>query len=224
MSIFSRLTDIINANLNALLEKAEDPVKIIRLMIQEMEDTLVELRSEAARTIAQRKERNRHLQWLEEEVTEWNRRAELAISKEREDLARAALTEKHALQQRQEATRKELAQLDEALERMAEDIRLLENKLADARKRQSLLSMREKTAQARLKARSQLHNGKLDEVLQRFEAAERKIDRTEAESEAQTLGSKPELAREFDALEQADRVQSELEELKQRMQEQQDHE
>ncbi len=217
MSMFSRLTDIINANLNALLEKAEDPVKIIRLLIQEMEDTLVELRSEAARAIAERKERNRHLQWLEQEMHQWDRRAELALSKEREELARAALAEKHALKRRHEATRLQLDQLDQNLERMAEDIRLLEEKLCDARNRQSLLSMREKTARARLKARSQLHNGRLQEVMQRFEAAERRLDRAEAEDEASTLGSRPELARAFDELEQQDQIQAELERLRKRV-------
>lgn len=214
MSIFSRLSDIINANINSLLEKAEEPEKIIRLMIQEMEDTLVEIRSAAAKCIADRKEHTRHIEHLEREQAEWARRAELAVRREREDLARAALSEKQAITDRIEQLQDEKQALDAQLEKFNEDISKLQSKLNDAKKRQRSLVIRHKTAHSQLAARKHIHDDRIDEMLFRFENAERKIDRVESEGEAMDMGRRKTLAEEIEGLEDDDRIESELEELK----------
>jgi phage shock protein A len=214
MSIFSRLSDIINANINSLLEKAEEPEKIIRLMIQEMEDTLVEIRSAAAKCIADRKEHTRHIEHLEREQAEWARRAELAVRRDREDLARAALSEKQAMTDRIEQLQDEKQALDAQLEKFNEDISKLQSKLNDAKKRQRSLVIRHKTAHSQLAARKHIHDDRIDEMLFRFENAERKIDRVESEGEAMDMGRRKTLAEEIEGLEGDDRIESELEALK----------
>ena len=217
MSIFSRLSDIINANINALLEKAEDPEKIIRLMIQEMEDTLVEIRSAAARCIADRKEHRRRIEYLEGEQAEWARRAELALRRERDDLARAALAEKQAIGDHIERLREEDAALEAQQEKFNEDIGQLQAKLKDAKVRQRSLVIRHKTATSQLAARKHIHDERVDEMLYRFESAERRIDRIESESEAFSMGRGRTLADEIAGLEDDDRVEAELSELKKKM-------
>ena len=214
MSIFSRLSDIINANINTLLEKAEDPEKIIRLMIQEMEDTLVEIRSAAAKCIADRKEHGRHISFLEREQSEWARRAELAVRRDREDLARAALAEKQAISDRIEHLHEEVKLLDQQLEKFNGDITKLQGKLTDAKKRQRSIVLRHQTATTQLAARKHIHDDRIDEMLYRFENAERKIDRVESESEALDMGRRRSLADQIAGLEQDDRVEAALQELK----------
>ena len=214
MSIFSRFTDIINANINSLLEKAEDPEKIIRLMIQEMEDTLVEIRSSAAKCIADRKEQNRYLEFLEREQQGWANRAELAIRQDREDLARAALAEKQALADEMERTRHETKMLDEQLEKFNSDITQLQSKLNDAKTRQRSIVIRHKTATSQLAARKHIHDDKIDEMLFRFENAERRIDRVEAQGESLDMGRRKGLAEEIAGLEDDKRVEKELQDLK----------
>ena len=214
MSIFSRLSDIINANLNALLEKAEEPEKIIRLMIQEMEDTLVEIRSAAAKCIADKKELHRRIDFLEREQGEWARRAELAVRRDREDLARAALSEKQALSDEIEALRNDLGLLDKQLEKFNEDIGKLQSKLTDAKNRQRSIVLRHKTATTQLAARKHIHDDSIDEMLFRFENAERKIDRIESEGEALDMGRRRNLAEEIAGLEDDDRIEAALKDLK----------
>lgn len=214
MSIFSRLSDIINANLNALLEKAEDPEKIIRLMIQEMEDTLVEIRSAAAKCIADKKELNRRIAFLERERDAWAERAELAVRRDREDLARAALAEKQALGDEIDALREDLQLLDGQLEKFNGDIGKLQSKLTDAKNRQRSIVLRHKTATTQLAARKHIHDDSIDEMLFRFENAERKIDRIESEGEALDMGRRRNLADEIAGLEDDDRVEAELKDLK----------
>ena len=215
MGIFSRLSDIINANLNSLLEKAEDPEKIIRLMVQEMEDTLVELRSQAAKCIADKKERSRFLQRLEKEQLDWERKAELALDKGREDLAKAALLEKSALNSKVEGVEHELQHLDEQLERFNEDIGRLQVKLNDAKARQRTLVMRHKHAGTQLRAKQQVHSDKIDDILFKFESAERRIEDLEARSESLDLGRRhTNVADELADLENEDKVKDELERLK----------
>lgn len=214
MSIFSRLSDIINANLNALLEKAEDPEKIIRLMIQEMEDTLVEIRSAAAKCIADKKELNRRIAFLEREKDAWAERAELAVRRDREDLARAALAEKQALGDEIDALQHDLKLLDDQLEQFNGDIGKLQSKLTDAKNRQRSIVLRHKTATTQLAARKHIHDDSIDEMLFRFENAERKIDRIESEGEALDMGRRRNLADEIAGLEDDDRVEAELKDLK----------
>jgi len=214
MGIFSRFSDIVNANINAVLEKAEDPEKIIRLMIQEMEDTLVEIRSAAAKCIADRKELGRHIEHLDREQGEWASRAELAIRRERDDLARAALAEKQAIGDRVEKMKLEMASLDGQLEKFNADITQLQSKLDDAKTRQRSIVIRHKTASSQLSARKHIHDDRIDEMLFRFESAERRIDRVESEAEAINMGRGRTLASEIEELEQDDRVEAELADLK----------
>jgi len=214
MSIFSRFTDIINANINSLLEKAEDPEKIIRLMIQEMEDTLVEIRSAAAKCIADRKEQRRYAEFLEREQQGWVKRAELAVRQNREDLARAALAEKQALADEAEKVEHETKMLDEQLEKFNSDISQLQTKLSDAKTRQRSIVIRHKTATSQLAARKHIHDDKIDEMLFRFENAERRIDQVEAQNESMSMGRSKSLAEEIEGLEDDDRVESALAELK----------
>ncbi len=219
MSIFSRLTDIINANINSLLEKAEDPEKIIRLMVQEMEDTLVEIRSAAAKCIADRKEQRRYADFLEREQQEWGKRAELAVRQGREDLARAALAEKQALADESDKTEHETKLLDQQLEKFNSDITQLQGKLSDAKARQRSIVIRHKTASSQLAARKHIHDDKIDEMLFRFETAERRIDRAEAEGEALDMGRRKGLADEIAGLEDDERVEDALEALKSKVNE-----
>ncbi|MEJ8568885.1 phage shock protein PspA [Elongatibacter sediminis] len=217
MGIFSRFSDIVNANINAVLEKAEDPEKIIRLMIQEMEDTLVEIRSAAARCIADSKENRRHVEYLEREIGEWENRAELALRRDREDLARAALAEKQAIDDQVRQLREEAGHLDAQLEKFNTDITQLQSKLNDAKARQRSIVIRHKTATSQLAARKHIHSDRIDEMLFRFENAERRIDRVESEAEAESMGHNRTLADEIAGLEDEDRVREELEKLKTRM-------
>ena len=214
MGIFSRFSDIVNANINAVLEKAEDPEKIIRLMIQEMEDTLVEIRSAAAKCIADRKELGRHIEHLEREGGEWSRRAELAVRRDREDLARAALVEKQAIEDQVKRMKSEYENLDGQLEKFNADITQLQGKLTDAKTRQRSIVIRHKTASSQLSARKHIHSDRLDEMLFRFENAERRIDRMESEAEAISMGHGRTLADEIAGLEDDDRIEAELANLK----------
>jgi len=218
MSIFSRFTDIINANINSLLEKAEDPEKIIRLMIQEMEDTLVEIRSAAAKCIADRKEQRRYADYLDREQQGWAKRAELAVRQGREDLARAALAEKQSLADEVEQTRKDTKLLDEQLEKFNSDITQLQSKLTDAKTRQRSIVIRHKTANSQLAARKHIHDDKIDEMLFKFENAEQRIDRVEAQGESLSMGRRKGLAEEIAGLEDDDRVEDELAALKAKIQ------
>jgi len=217
MGIFSRLSDIINSNLNSLLDKAEDPEKLIRLIIQEMEDTLVELRSTAARTIADKKEIERRAAALDRDAADWQAKAELAISKGRDDLAKGALREKARAADRQEALRGEVEHIDVAIKKYGEDIGLLQAKLDDARKRQKSLLVRRSAAASQIKVRVQLSSGRVDEAMNKFEHFERRLDEDEATVESFDLGRKRTLAEEISELEKDDEVEKELAELKQRM-------
>jgi phage shock protein A len=217
MGIFSRFTDIVNSNINSLLEKAEDPEKLVRLIIQEMEDTLVEVRSAAARAIADRKQIDRRLAEAERETADWTRKAELAVRKGRDDLARAALAEKARGEQRVTNLKEQYGHVDEGLARLNDDMARLQEKLADAKSRQKALLMRHRTASHRLEIRRQIHENKIDDALVRFEHFERKMEDIEGRVESYDLGQRQDLGREFDNLEADESVEAELAALKRRV-------
>ena len=217
MGIFTRFSDIVNSNINAILDKAEDPEKIVRLMIQEMEDTLVEVRSAAARSIADKKDLNRKIEALEDERRDWDDKAELAMRKGREDLAKAALVEKSRVVAAVEVLKEDYVAVDDGLTKLNEDIARLEAKLEDAKARQKALLARHKTANSRLAARKKIHDYKIDDAMLRFEAYTRRIDDVEGRVEAYDLGLPKDLNHEFASLEAEESVKQELDALKKRV-------
>ncbi len=217
MGIFSRLADIVNSNINAILDRAEDPEKIIRLIIQEMEDTLVEVRSSAVRTIAEKKEVERRLAGARREQEEWQRRAELAVTKDREDLAKGALLAKARVAEAVAALDGQRRQIEESLGKQNEDIAKLQAKLADAKAREQVIATRQKTAANRIKLRTRLHDERITDAFARFEQVERALDEMEGKVEVFDLGRKPTLAETFAGLEAEDGVDEELKALKERL-------
>jgi phage shock protein A len=217
MGIFSRLSDIVNSNINALLDKAEDPEKIIRLIIQEMEDTLVEVRSDAVRIIADRKEAERQVARLTAERDDWQAKAELAMAKGREDLARAALVAKTRVAESIAAEEKHLADIVEGLDRQAEDIARLQVKLDDARKREASMISRHKTATSRLQARRATYDDRLVGALGRMEAMERSLDQLEGKVEVFDHGRVPTVADELTSLRTDHAVEEELARIREKL-------
>ena len=215
MGIFSRLTDIVNSNITALLDKAEDPAKMIRLIVQEMEDTLVEVRSDAARLIADRKEIKRRLGRLAEAQGEWQKRAELALTKDREDLARAALVEKAKIAELVATMEADDADLKERMGHLDEDIVRLQAKLVEAKAKHAALMARAQSANARLAIREQLYYGRVDNAVARFDYMEKKLDEIDGRVEAFDLGRGAKtLADEIADLEAQTRIEDELAQLK----------
>jgi phage shock protein A len=219
MGIFSRFTDIVNSNINSILDKAEDPEKMVRLIIQEMEDTLVEVRSASAKTLASKKEISLQISKMQNEAKDWNSKAELAISKDREDLARAALQEKKKCDQHVSTLSSEFKVIDEQITKLQSEVGQLQDKLADAKTRQKTILLRQKTASSRLEVKKSLDNGKVDAAMGRFEQYERKIDDLESQVDAYDMGKKT-LADEFAELESDDEINDELAALKKKMQSQ----
>ena len=213
MGIFSRFSDIVNSNINSLLDKAEDPEKMVRLIIQEMEDTLVEVRSASAKTLANKKDLSRQIERLEQEAADWGAKAELAISKDREDLARAALLEKQKCQEQNESLKHELTLLDEQIGKLQAEVEQLQEKLADAKSRQKAIIMRQKTVSSRLQVKQRLDSSKVDDAMDRFERYEQKIDSLESQVDAYDLGKKS-LSDEFAELESENKIDDQLAALK----------
>jgi phage shock protein A len=216
MSIFSRMSDIINSNINSLLDKAEDPEKMVRLIIQEMEETLVEVRSTSARAIADKKELQRRHEWLIEEVTEWERKAEVAVSRGRDDLAKGALVERNKAQGAADAIAEERGIIDGTLAKLGDDVAMLQAKIKDAKARQNAIVLRGQAAQTRLGVKRQLSDHSIDDALLRFEQYERKMDDLEGEIESYDLGQKT-LADEIEDLEHDDELDSQLAAFKARV-------
>lgn len=217
MGIFSRTRDIIAANFTDMLDKADDPAKMIRMIILEMEETLVEVRASAARTIADQKEMHRHTVKLDKLQADWAEKAQLALSKDREDLARAALVEKKKAADMADQLKAEIAVLDDALRAYEQDIAKLQNRLREARSRQTAIAARLESAENRVKLRSLMTNERVDEALTRFDQLERRVDYAEGRAEALSIADgtgKPSLADEIAALESADKIDDELEEMK----------
>ena len=214
MGIFSRFADIINSNISSLLDKAEDPEKMVRLIIQEMEDTLVEVRSTNAKVLAEKKELLRRIARSEEQVQDWQDKAELALSKDREDLAKAALMEKQKYSDVVKTQSDELLVVEEQINRLKEEVVQLQEKLADAKARQKTIIMRTQTASSRLNVKKQLDSSKVDDAMLKFEQYERRVEGLEAQVESYEMGKKSTLADEFAALEAEENVNNELEALK----------
>jgi phage shock protein A len=217
MGIFSRTRDIIAANFNELLDQADDPAKMIRMIILEMEETLVEVRASAARTIADQKEMHRHTVKLDKLQADWGEKAQLALSKDREDLARAALVEKKRAADMADQLKQEIAVLDDALRAYEQDIAKLQNRLREARSRQTQIAARLESAENRVKLRTLMTNERVDDALSRFDQLERRVDYAEGRADALSIADgtgKPSLSDEIAALEGADKIDAELEEMK----------
>ena len=217
MSIFSRLTDIIQSNINALLDRAEEPEKLIRLIIQEMEDTLVEVRSSTVKIIAEKKEIERRIGELTRTRDEWERKAEIALTRDREDLAKDALLLRSKAAEEADALTHQLSQVEEALSKANEDIARLQAKLTDAKTREQALVARTKTAANRVKVRERLNDDRINDALSRFEQVERNLDELEGRVEVQDMGRKRSVAEEIADLEATHKVEEDLAALKARI-------
>lgn len=217
MGVFSRLSDIINSNLNAMLDKAEDPEKIVRLIIQEMEDTLVEVRSRAARAIADKKEVVRRKDEFKARVNEWESKAELAIAKGRDDLAKGAIAAKRKAQEMGGLFDKELQAIEKSILKANDDLEKLQAKLKEAKAKQRSLEIRRGAAADSVRINRQVYDGRIDEAMARYERYERRIDELEAEAESYVMGRPKSLEEEFRELEAEDDVNAEFEALKKRV-------
>ena len=214
--IFSRFADIVNSNINAILDKAEDPEKMVRLIIQEMEDTLVEVRSTSAKTLAEKKELVRRVDTLKAQVNDWQDKAELALSKDRDDLARSTLLEKQKSADAVAAVESELDHVESHIEKLQQEVTTLQEKLADAKARQKAIILRQRSAESRLEVKKALDSSKVEDALNRFERYETKIDVLESQIESYDLG-KQTLADEIADLQKNEKIDDELAELKKKL-------
>ena len=214
MGIFSRTRDIVAANFTDLLDKAEDPAKMIRMIILEMEETLVEVRATAARTIADQKEMRRHIAKLGSLESSWEEKAELALSKGREDLAKAALVEKQKATDMVERMRSEIEVLDDALKASEADIAKLQSKLRDARARQSAIATRMESAHQSIRVREAYAGERVQDAFSRFEVLEKRADLAEGRAEAIAMGAPKTLEEEIAELQSSEKVEAALEALK----------
>lgn len=217
MGIFSRLSDIVNSNLASMLDKAEDPERIARLIVQEMEDTLIEVRQAAARAIADKKAIEREILTLERERDEWSSKAELALAKGRDDLARGALAAKHKAESAREKRAAHLASIDESITKTQGDLEKLESKMSEAKARHRSLILKKDSAEGRIKLREAMYGDKADEAIFRSEQLERRIDELEALADSYDLRDGKRMRAAFDEMESAETVEKELAELKKRL-------
>jgi phage shock protein A len=214
MGIFSRTRDIFAANMAELLDRAEDPAKMIRMIILEMEETLVEVRASAARSIADGKEMRRALKRLEELQSSWTEKAELALSKDREDLAKAALIERQKAADMAAGLNDEIALINETLRAYEADIAKLQGKLREARARQNAIATRIESAVTRAKAREILNGGRTEDAFSRFEVLERRADFAEGRADALGMTGPKSLEEEIAELKSSEKVDAELEAMK----------
>ncbi len=215
MGIFSRTRDIVAANFSDMLDKAEDPAKMIRMIIMEMEETLIEVRASAARTIADQKELRRHIAKLDTLQDSWKEKAELALSKDREDLAKAALVEKQKAADMSEQLSAEIGVLDDALRSNEDDIAKLQAKLREARTRQNSVVTRLESANQRIRLREAYSGHKVDDAFARFDMLERRVDLAEGRADALAMGAAPKsLEEEIAELQSSDKVDAELAAMK----------
>jgi phage shock protein A len=209
--VFSRARDIFAANMTELLDRAEDPARMIRMIILEMEETLVDIRATAARSIADIKEMSRAVSRLDELQTDWTGKAELALSKDREDLAKAALVERQKAAEMADGIRDELSQMEQVLRGYEVDIAKLQGKLREARARQNAIAARFESAVTRAKAREIMHGSRTADAFAKFELLERRADFAEGRCEALGITS---LEDEIDQLKSGEKIDSELKAMK----------
>lgn len=214
MGIFTRFRDIVNSNINSMLDQAEDPEKLIRLMIQEMEDTLIEMKASCAGAIAARKKSGRAFDSARSRVADWSAKAELAVSKGREDLAREALLEKRRYADTLVALETEAQQLDDVVGQYQGDILQLEDKLTKAREKQRSLVQRHIHAQKKTVAQQQIRKAGSGDAVLRFEQFENRIERLEAEADLVNIGRRPSLEEQFTKLVTDEEIEKELAALK----------
>lgn len=213
MGIFSRIGEIVNANINAMLDKAEDPAKMVQLMIHEMEDTLMEIKSSAAEVIADQKRLHRAIARENKRVEEWDSKAALALQKEREDLARLALEQKLASQEKVTHLDERLKEVDVLVAQYKEDIARLNEKLQSAKQRQRAMEESQKRAEARKNVEEKIYQVNTSSAFSRFEDYEARLSRMEADAEVLSIGNQN-LERQFAELEKEGMVTEELEKLK----------
>lgn len=218
MGIFTRFRDIVSSNINAMLEKAEDPEKLIKLMIQEMEDTLVEIKASCAGAMAGQKRVKRSLEESRKRITNWQAKAELALEKGREDLAREALVEKRTHQQEVENLERELSQFEELIEKYQKDIQQLEEKLANTRNKHRILVQRHIHARKAGTAQRKIRSVETSDAFARFEHFENRIERMEADAELVNQHRRPTLDQKFRGLETDAEIEKELASLKEKRQ------
>jgi phage shock protein A len=214
MGIFSRTRDIFAANMTELLDRSEDPAKMIRMIILEMEETLVEVRASAARCIADGKEMRRALNRLDELQSSWTEKAELALSKEREDLAKAALLERQKATDMAEGLQSEIKVIDETLKGYEGDIAKLQGKLREARARQNAITARFESAVTRARAREIMNGNRTEDAFSRFELLERRADFAEGRADALGMTGPKSLEEEIAELKASESVDAELEAMK----------
>ena len=214
MGIFTRFRDIISSNINSMLDKAEDPEKLIRLMIREMEDTLVEIKTACAGVMAGGKKIKRQLEGLGARTRYWEEKAELAVNKGRDDLAREALVEKRKFNRRIETLENDLAEHDLLIEQYQDDIRQLEEKLKSARDKQRMLVQRHIHAQKKMQAQEEMRRIDSSETVMKFDEIENRIERMEAEADLVNYGKKTSLEEELERLSVDEEIENELRALK----------
>ena len=214
MGIFSRTRDIVAANMTELLDRAEDPARMIRMIILEMEETLVEVRAQAARSIADGKEMRRAISRLDELQSSWTEKAELALSKDREDLARAALGERQKAADMATGLREEISVIEQTLKGYEADIAKLQGKLREARARQNAIASRIESAVTRAKTSEMLNGNRTEDAFSRFEVLERRADFAEGRADALGMTGPKSLDEEIAELRASDSVDAELEAMK----------
>lgn len=208
MGVFSRFKDIVNANINAILDKAEDPEKMLKLMMQEMEDTLIELKSSCAAKMAQAVRLNNKLKENEALINRWKQRAELAVNKGHDDLAREALIEKKNAMASYDRQKAEVSSLEEIIEHSKTEIHQLEDKLNQSQAKLKLLQQKAQQAEEERRKQTSFYY----DAESRFDSLAQKIDRLNAENE---LNRKPEnLDNKFAQMEASEEIEKELNELK----------
>ena len=222
MGIFTRFRDIISSNINAILDKAEDPEKLIKLMIREMEDTLVEIKAACAGAMASSKKVQRQLDTLHDRIHYWEEKAELAVKKGRDNLAREALVEKRRYTQRMDGLENELTEHNLLVEQYQDDIRQLEDKLKSAREKQRILVQRHIHADRKIRAQEEIRRVDSSDAMLKFDELENRIERMEAEADLVNFGKSTALEAEFDTLGVDEEIEKELQALKRPVSKQED--